>query len=68
MSENKECMLCGELESDHHDFTPPPHGCVCEPDSWRDADNVPGVCMDFLVDPTDPARCLHCNHDHECHG
>jgi len=67
MSDGVECLICGVEENDHHDFTPPPKGCVCEPAGWRGSDHVPGMCKNFSASAYDETRCEHCEHDEGCH-
>lgn len=61
------CVVCGQPESDHHEFVPvnKPDGCVCDPFEWRDPANIPPVCDRFSG--YEDRQCKRCEHDFQCH-
>jgi hypothetical protein len=61
-----ECMLCGRMEYNHHDFVEREEGCECE--VWDGADEYLSICKRFRPLAKDEARCSHCEHDRKCHA
>lgn len=72
MKRHKKCMHCGEVASEHCDFTPymVPDTCLCEPEDWRDGDDIPEVCKVFVGNGDGEGseeRCETCGHEKQCH-
>ena len=68
MDSKELCLICGKPKSAHHEFIPAPAECVCDKKEWLGAHYIPGICMEFVSDPSYPDICDHCEHDKECHG
>lgn len=64
----KLCVICGLPESEHHTFTPPPPGCICDHSEWINPQKIPPVCGHFEPADDDSDRCRNCEHDKACHG
>ncbi len=63
------CVVCGEPESEHHEFEAMarPAGCSCDADTWRGV-RIPFACGKFEQARRGfPPRCKNCEHDRECH-
>lgn len=62
---------CGERSGAHHAFKPPvrPEGCICDPLSYSDPNNIPAICAEFQGGHSGSSEryCKACEHDFECH-
>lgn len=69
-----ECIHCGALKEEHHEYEAPaiPDGCVCDPREWGDPTEIPAVCEAFvpmgsLDTPEADDICKTCEHEQPCH-
>lgn len=64
------CVICGELKINHHEFEappPPPLGCRCEIETWGNPKDIPSICSSYSRHKLELGICLNCDHDRACH-
>ena len=61
------CACCGKADYEHHEFKPVvmPAGCLCSVTDWRDKQNIPPVCNNYVGTG---GYCKTCEHDKKCHA
>jgi hypothetical protein len=71
MSRPLPCRVCGDDESDHHEFDPVvlPKGCVCDWQDWGVTPQfIPDVCDAFEKNGDPSPLCSTCEHEPGCHA